>query len=58
MSDTDQHPDFVLMFVPVTTLSAYAFGTAINARFGAVMAAAGLCYLVIADGLFWHRPAE
>ena len=58
MSDTDQHPDFVLTFVPVTTLSAYAFGTAINARFGAVMAAAGLCYLVIADGLFWHGPID
>ena len=58
MSDTYQYPDFVLTIIPVTIVSAYGLGTALDAQFVAVTAAVGMCYLLIADGLFWHGPAE
>lgn len=58
MTNQDQHPDFVLAFIPVTLITAYSVGAAAEARLMAITTAVGFCYLVIADGLFWHTPTD
>lgn len=58
MTDRYDHPDFVLAFIPLALLVAYSVGTAIDARLVAITTAVGFCYLVMADGLFWHAPTE
>ena len=58
MTDGYQHPDLVLAFIPVTLFGAYGVGTAVGARLVATLAAVGVCYLLMVDGLFWHGPAN
>lgn len=53
-----QHPDFVLAFIPMTLFGAYGVGTVVGARLVAIMAAVGVCYLLMVDSLFWHGPID
>ncbi|WP_160163114.1 hypothetical protein [Halorubrum californiense] len=58
MTDGYQHPDVVLAFIPMTLFTAYGVGTAVGARLIATLAAVGVYYLLMVDGLFWHGPAD
>ena len=57
MTDEYHHPDFVLAFIPMTLLAAYGVGTTLDVPLVAIVAAIGICYLLMVDGLFWHGPA-
>lgn len=58
MTDDDHRPDVVLAAIPMTLFAAYGIGTVLDARLVAVLVAVGVCYLLMADGLFWHGPTD
>jgi hypothetical protein len=58
MADGHHYPDVVLTAIPLTLVVAYGAGTLLDARLVVATAAVGICYFLMADGLFWHGPSE
>jgi len=58
VSDRYQYPDFVLFIILIIIFTAHVLGTAFDSRLVAVMAAVGMCYVLIMDGMFWHGPVD